>query len=111
MPSTPLAQIAAGMTAAEAVAAPGGAVLIRAGEAITARHLLALRALGITHVVVSELATASQRAPSAELVHRLQRELLPRFAAVDVEHEAGKALFRIALVRRVRAELRRSGHG
>jgi hypothetical protein len=106
MATTMVAAISAGMVASEDVQGPGGRVFLRRGETISERHVLALRALGITAVQARRADEESGRAATpAAVVQQLQADLLPRFRHNDLTHPAVKELFRLALLRRVRARL------
>ncbi len=107
MATTSVAQIMAGMIAGEDVCGPGGRVFLRKGEIIGDRHLLALRALGITSIQARHAQDESRQTttPTAVL-QELHSGLVPRFRHNDLGHPAVKELFRIALLRQARARLR-----
>jgi hypothetical protein len=106
MATTTVAAISAGMVACEDVRGPGGRIFLRRGETIGERHVLALRALGITSIQARRADEESRRTVTpAAVVQQLQADLLPRFRHNDLGHPAVKELFRIALLRQARARL------
>jgi hypothetical protein len=104
--SIPVAEITAGMVASEDVCGPGGRVFLPKGTVIGDRHLLALRALGVTSIRARNADEESRQSSTpAAVLQALHAGLAVRFRHNDPGHPAVKELMRIALLRRARARM------
>lgn len=96
-----LDQVTVGMLLAKDVHDPNGAILIRAGVALTERHLKALKSWGVEHIAIqsAEELPPSLAAMDPSFIAETRTHLDLQFSLSNPDHPAVNALYEICLER------------
>lgn len=105
----PLSAAQAGLVLGEAASADGQ-VLLSAGTTLTAGHLAMLANRGVRSLAIA--VPQENRAPiETKLVLAMDREQRPRFVRTDLNHQAVKEIYRLALMRRIQQSVLATARG
>ena len=96
-----LDQVKVGMLLAKDLHDPNGAILIRAGVALTERHLKALKSWGIQHIAIqlAEAGPPSLATMDPAFIAEARAHLDLQFSLSNPDHPAVHALYEICLER------------
>lgn len=93
-------EVKAGSILAAPAVGPGGRQLAPVGSALTAQHIIVLRAWGIAEVDIAD----SKEAADKQARLAAQRIVAARFRGQPTDHPAIRALFAAAVVRQLQTK-------